>query len=200
RQKPGTGPRQRSSAPRPLRAARTPPGVPPWPDSRWSARRRTRSRCRGKTGNSTHRATWNSSVTQQSAPYVANFAGHRHSIVKERLTDNRCDLVCAWLGLHRRRRNHAEFPLAVAYSRGDSAPASNSTDAFFMTLLSTAQHIARDTRRDPRSHMLLIMVAVTITAGAVALVAYLLWPTWVARPTSAPDRLPVSVGATLFNV
>jgi hypothetical protein len=69
-----------------------------------------------------------------------------------------------------------------------------------MTLLSTAQHLARDTRRDPRSHMMLIMVAVTITAGAIALVAYLLWPTWVARPASAPDRLPVSVGATLFNV
>jgi len=69
-----------------------------------------------------------------------------------------------------------------------------------MTLLSTAQHLARDTRRDPRSHMILIMVAVTIAASAVALVAYLLWPTWVARPASAPDRLPVSVGATLFNV
>ena len=69
-----------------------------------------------------------------------------------------------------------------------------------MTLLSTAQHLARDTRRDPRSHMMLIMVAVTIAASAVALVAYLLWPTWVARPASAPDRLPVSVGATLFNV
>lgn len=69
-----------------------------------------------------------------------------------------------------------------------------------MTLLSTAQHLARDTRRDPRSHMILIMVAVTIAAGAIALVAYLLWPTWVARPASAPGRLPVSVGATLFNV
>jgi hypothetical protein len=69
-----------------------------------------------------------------------------------------------------------------------------------MTLLSTAQHLARDTRRDPRSHMILIMVAVTIAASAVALVAYLLWPTWVARPAGGPDRLPVSVGATLFNV
>jgi hypothetical protein len=47
--------------------------------------------------------------------------------------------------------------------------------------------------------MILIMVAVT-AAGAVALVAYLLWPTWVARPASAPARLPVSVGATVFNV
>ena len=87
----------------------------------------------------------------------------------------------------------------MAYSRDDS-PDCSPTDASFMTLLSTAQHIARDTRRDPRSHMILIMVAVTIAASAVALVAYLLWPTWVARPAGAPERLPVSVGATLFNV
>jgi hypothetical protein len=69
-----------------------------------------------------------------------------------------------------------------------------------MTLLSTAQHIARDTRKDPRSHMVLIMVAGAVTAGAIALIAYLLWPTWGADPASAPARLPVSVGATLFNV
>jgi hypothetical protein len=87
----------------------------------------------------------------------------------------------------------------MAYSRNDS-PGSCSTDALFMTLLSTAQYLARDTRRDPRSHMILIMVAVTIAACAIALVAYLLWPTWGARPASAPERLPVSVGATLFNV
>jgi hypothetical protein len=68
-----------------------------------------------------------------------------------------------------------------------------------MTLLSTAQHIARDTRKDPRSHMLLIMMAATVTAGAVALVAYLLWPTW-GDASSGPERLPVSVGETLFNV
>ena len=68
-----------------------------------------------------------------------------------------------------------------------------------MTLLSTAQHIARDTRRDPRSHMMLIMTAATVTAGAIALVAYLLWPTW-GDASSGPERLPVSVGETLFNV
>jgi hypothetical protein len=69
-----------------------------------------------------------------------------------------------------------------------------------MTLLSTAQHIARDTRKDPRSHIILIIFAATIAAGAVALVAYLLWPTWGARSADAPSRFPVSVGATLFNV
>ncbi|MBR1284240.1 hypothetical protein JQ597_19510 [Bradyrhizobium sp. AUGA SZCCT0177] len=69
-----------------------------------------------------------------------------------------------------------------------------------MTLLSTAQHIARDTRKDPRSHMVLIVVAATITAGAIGLVAYLLWPTWGNGAANAPSRLPVSVGGTLFNV
>ena len=69
-----------------------------------------------------------------------------------------------------------------------------------MTLLSTAQHIARDTRKDPRGHMILIMVAGTLTIGAIALVAYLLWPTWGSDPQSGPARLPVSIGATLFNV
>jgi hypothetical protein len=87
----------------------------------------------------------------------------------------------------------------MAYSPGDSASASNSTDALFMTLLSTAQHIARDTRKDPRSHMVLIMVAAILTAGAIALVAYLLWPTW-GDASNGPERLPVSVGETLFNV
>ena len=69
-----------------------------------------------------------------------------------------------------------------------------------MTLLSTAQHIARDTRKDPRSHMVLIVMAAIVTAGAIALVAYLLWPTWGAGAANAPSRLPVSVGGTLFNV
>ena len=69
-----------------------------------------------------------------------------------------------------------------------------------MTLLSTAQHIARDTRKDPRSHMVLIVLAAIITAGAIALVAFLLWPTWGSGAGNAPSRLPVSVGGTLFNV
>jgi hypothetical protein len=69
-----------------------------------------------------------------------------------------------------------------------------------MTLLSTAQHIARDTRKDPRSHMVLIMLAAVMASGAIALVAYLLWPTWGNDAASGPARLPVSVGGTLFNV
>ena len=69
-----------------------------------------------------------------------------------------------------------------------------------MTLLSTAQHIARDTRKHPRSHMTLIIMAAAVASGAVVLVAYLLWPTWGNGAANAPSRLPVSVGGTLFNV
>lgn len=35
---------------------------------------------------------------------------------------------------------------------------------------------------------------------AVAAVAYLLWPTFGSKPASDPDRLPVTIGNTLFNV
>src|SRR6266851_2691345 len=69
-----------------------------------------------------------------------------------------------------------------------------------MTLLSTAQHLARDTRRNPRAHMLPILVAAGVTAAAIALVSYLMWPTWGTDPLSGPARLPVSIGGTLFNV
>ena len=69
-----------------------------------------------------------------------------------------------------------------------------------MTLLSTAQHIARDTRTNPRAHMIPIMVAGAATIAAIALVAYLLWPTWGTDSSSGPARLPVSIGGTLFNV
>jgi hypothetical protein len=49
--------------------------------------------------------------------------------------------------------------------------------------------------------MIPIMVGCVIVASAIALVAYLLWPTWGPRASgSGPARLPVSIGATLFNV
>jgi hypothetical protein len=50
------------------------------------------------------------------------------------------------------------------------------------------------------SHMLPIALAGALGVGAIAIVAYLLWPTWSTESASAPDRLPVSVGGTLFNV
>ena len=69
-----------------------------------------------------------------------------------------------------------------------------------MTLFSTAQHIARTSRRRSQGHLLPILLGGAIAVGAIAVVAYLLWPTWGADGSSAPARLPVSIGGTLFNV
>jgi hypothetical protein len=85
----------------------------------------------------------------------------------------------------------------MAYSSGDS---DLSGDIPRMTLLSTAQYFARASRRNPRAHLLPIVIAATLSASAVALVAYLLWPTWSTDPAHGPERIPVSVGGTLFNV
>jgi hypothetical protein len=67
-----------------------------------------------------------------------------------------------------------------------------------MTVFSTAWFGARDWRA--HGHLIQILVAGAIATGAATLVAYLLWPTWRANGLSAPERLPISVGGTLFNV
>jgi hypothetical protein len=69
-----------------------------------------------------------------------------------------------------------------------------------MAFYSTAQHLTRGSRRYARDHMVPIMVGSALAAGAIALVAYLLWPTWGPDASSQPVRLPVSIGNTLFNV
>jgi hypothetical protein len=51
-----------------------------------------------------------------------------------------------------------------------------------------------------RGHILPIALASALGVGAIAIVAYLLWPTWSTENAGAPDRLPVSVSGTLFNV
>ena len=48
--------------------------------------------------------------------------------------------------------------------------------------------------------MIPVMVGGAVTACAIAVIGYLLWPTFGPRASSSPERLPVSVGATLFNV
>src|SRR5262245_32969 len=68
-----------------------------------------------------------------------------------------------------------------------------------MTMFSTARLGAR--RWQIRGHMTPVLLAGGIAATAVALVVYLLWPTWSAIGTgSTPEWLPVSVGGALFNV
>jgi hypothetical protein len=54
--------------------------------------------------------------------------------------------------------------------------------------------------RSPRAHVVPIVLGGIAAACAIALVAYLLWPTWGTSGANAPDKLPVSVGGTLFNL
>jgi hypothetical protein len=69
-----------------------------------------------------------------------------------------------------------------------------------MTSFSIAQHHTRGSRGRSRGHIVPITVAGALAVGAVALIAYLLWPTWTPEDPSASALLPVSVGGTLFNV
>jgi hypothetical protein len=69
-----------------------------------------------------------------------------------------------------------------------------------MTLLSSVHINTRRLRRRHRGHLVPLAFAAVIATGAIALVAYLLWPTWEPIKSDDPARLPVSVGATLFNV
>jgi hypothetical protein len=67
-----------------------------------------------------------------------------------------------------------------------------------MTVFSTQLHAARGWHR--QGHTLSIVLGALLATAAIAIVAYLLWPTWGVVPATGPDRLPVSVGDTLFNV
>jgi hypothetical protein len=70
-----------------------------------------------------------------------------------------------------------------------------------MTLLSAARN-GRRWHKPRRGHWTPVVLSALLAVGAIALVAYLLWPTWGPGSAAAsdPSRLPVSVGATLFNV
>jgi len=67
-----------------------------------------------------------------------------------------------------------------------------------MTVFSIARLTAPDWLRD--GHIIPIAVASLLAAAAITLVAYLLWPTWGIVNASGPERLPMSIGGTLFNV
>ncbi|MCP3368197.1 hypothetical protein [Bradyrhizobium cajani] len=67
-----------------------------------------------------------------------------------------------------------------------------------MTVFSATSPRSRGTQT--RAHLVPILLSSAAAVSAVALVAYLLWPTWATRGANAPDKLPVSVGGTLFNL
>lgn len=69
-----------------------------------------------------------------------------------------------------------------------------------MTLLSPTQNLPRIRRRRRRNHLIPVLLGSLLAAGAIALIAYLLWPTWRSGAATDPERIPVSVGDTLFNV
>src|SRR6201996_2515029 len=67
-----------------------------------------------------------------------------------------------------------------------------------MTMFSAQQRIISSWHS--HGHTVPIVLGAVLTTSAIAVVAYLLWPTWGVVPATGPDRLPVSVGDTLFNV
>ena len=69
-----------------------------------------------------------------------------------------------------------------------------------MTRFATADPFMRGIRSYRLSHIVPILLGCLVTAGAIALIVYLLWPTWAPVASSGPERLPVSIGSTLFNV
>src|SRR3981189_2418951 len=69
-----------------------------------------------------------------------------------------------------------------------------------MTLLSSVHINTRRLRRRHRGHLVPIALGAAIAAGYIAQVSYLIWPTGQPVKSDDPARLPVSVGATLFNV
>lgn len=69
-----------------------------------------------------------------------------------------------------------------------------------MALSSSTSSRPALTRRAQRSHLVPLLTMGAIGACAVAVVAYLLWPTWGLEKAGDPDRLPITIGNTLFNV
>src|ERR1700753_1877592 len=68
----------------------------------------------------------------------------------------------------------------------------------FMTMFSAQQRIVRGWHS--QGHTVSIVLGAALASAAVVAVAYLLWPTWGGVAGTGPERLPVSVGDTLFNV
>lgn len=69
-----------------------------------------------------------------------------------------------------------------------------------MALYSSTPHSRNGSRTPRRVQLAPFLVMGAVGAAAVTVVAYLLWPTWQSEKVGDPDRLPISVGNTLFNV
>jgi hypothetical protein len=69
-----------------------------------------------------------------------------------------------------------------------------------MTLLSSVPRQSRGSIRPKRGHLAPFLASALISAIAITLVAWLLWPTWAPKAFDNNERLPVSIGETLFNI
>lgn len=69
-----------------------------------------------------------------------------------------------------------------------------------MALYSSTSSRPAPSRSAQRSHFVPLLTMGVIGACAVAVVTYLLWPTWSFEQAGDPERLPISIGNTLFNV
>lgn len=67
-----------------------------------------------------------------------------------------------------------------------------------MAMLSSAPRRSRG--KPPAGHLIPLLAAVMIAMPAITAVAYLLWPTWTPKAPDNNERLPVSIGQTVFNV
>lgn len=99
------------------------------------------------------------------------------------------------------RRKAVRKPAAAWHSRGDSRPASQTKPLrVAMTLLSSAHRGSPRRRPKGRGHHWPLFASAVIAGLALAVIVYLLKPTWHAEKVGAPERMPVDVGGTLFNV
>jgi len=69
-----------------------------------------------------------------------------------------------------------------------------------MTLLSSVPRRSREVDKLRRGHLAPLLASGLIATIAMTLVAWLLWPTWGSKTFDNNERLPVSIGETLFNI
>jgi hypothetical protein len=69
-----------------------------------------------------------------------------------------------------------------------------------MSLVSSISSPRRGRPPARRDYRMPFVIGGAVGAASIAAVAYLLWPTWHAEAVGDPDRTPVTIGDTLFNV
>jgi len=69
-----------------------------------------------------------------------------------------------------------------------------------MTTLTSPSNSERRRRPSQGRYYGMALLSALLSISAIALVAYLLWPTWQRAQPEAPAKLPINIGGILFNV